>query len=186
MRDALIWADPGRRYIRQAPPFGATWWHRGYRPTLCSAAIPTHAGPKFIHVWRFCRLGRKLAFHGKVARDGARIEEPIARDPFRQPGAVNLDLGLFRRFPIRELLNLEFRAEAANSTNTPHFNNPNSNISPANFLVVASAQPDHSRMDVGAESSAIRSRSNSLFIQIQAEQIGCGLVFDGRIEQIPK
>ena len=71
------------------------------------------------------------------------------RNTLRGPGAVNLDLGVFRRFPIRELINLEFRAEAANSTNTPHFNNPNANISASNFLVVTSALPDQRQLRLG-------------------------------------
>ena len=71
------------------------------------------------------------------------------RNILRGPGAVNLDLGVFRRFPIREQLNLEFRAEAGNAANTPHFNNPNTNISAANFLVVTSAVPDQRQVRVG-------------------------------------
>jgi hypothetical protein len=46
----------------------------------------------------------------------------------RGPGAFNSDLSLFRRFAVSEKLNLEFRAEAFNWTNTPKFNNPSSNI----------------------------------------------------------
>ena len=71
------------------------------------------------------------------------------RNLLRGPGRVNLDLGLFRRFPIREPWTLEFRAEAANSTNTPHFNNPNSNISSGNFLVVTSADSDQRQVRLG-------------------------------------
>jgi hypothetical protein len=47
----------------------------------------------------------------------------------RGPGMVNLDLGLFRNFKFRERWTLQFRAEAFNFTNTPHFNNPGSNVS---------------------------------------------------------
>jgi hypothetical protein len=50
---------------------------------------------------------------------------------------------------IRERIRLEFRAEAANATNTPHFNNPNSNISAANFLMVTSAVPDQRQLRLG-------------------------------------
>jgi hypothetical protein len=71
------------------------------------------------------------------------------RNLLRGPGAVNLDLGLFRRFMIAERINLEFRAEAANATNTPHFNNPNANISAANFMVVTSALPDQRQLRLG-------------------------------------
>jgi hypothetical protein len=55
------------------------------------------------------------------------------------PGAVDLDLNLFRRFPIRERI----------ATNTPRFNNPNSNISAANFLVVNSANLDRRQLRLG-------------------------------------
>jgi hypothetical protein len=71
------------------------------------------------------------------------------RNLLRGPGAVNLDLGVFRRFAILERVNLEFRAEAANTTNTPHFNNPNANISGANFMTVTSAQPDQRQVRLG-------------------------------------
>ncbi len=47
----------------------------------------------------------------------------------RGPGAANLDLGLFREFRISERWNLQFRAEAINFTNTPHFGNPGTNVS---------------------------------------------------------
>lgn len=71
------------------------------------------------------------------------------RNLLRGPGAANLDLGLFRKFPITERFNLELRAEAANLSNTPHFNNPNANISAANFLEVTSAQPDQRQVRLG-------------------------------------
>ena len=47
----------------------------------------------------------------------------------RGPGVVNLDLGLFREFSATERLKIQFRAEAFNFTNTPHFNNPGTNVS---------------------------------------------------------
>ena len=46
----------------------------------------------------------------------------------RGPGTFNLDFGIFRRFFIGER-NLEFRAQAFNATNTPHFGNPGANVS---------------------------------------------------------
>jgi len=45
------------------------------------------------------------------------------------PGIVNVDLGVFRQFKLSEKFNLQFRAEAFNATNTPHFSNPSGNIS---------------------------------------------------------
>jgi len=47
----------------------------------------------------------------------------------RGPGLVNLDLGLFREFKMTERLHIQFRAEAFNMSNTPHFSNPSSTIS---------------------------------------------------------
>jgi hypothetical protein len=68
------------------------------------------------------------------------------RNSLRGPGVVNLDLGLFRKIPIRERLALELRAEAANISNTPHFNNPNTSISGGNFLQVTSAVGDQRQL----------------------------------------
>jgi hypothetical protein len=47
----------------------------------------------------------------------------------RGPGYVNLDGGIFREFALREHLKVQFRMEAFNVTNTPHFGNPNGNVS---------------------------------------------------------
>ena len=48
------------------------------------------------------------------------------RNQFRGPGGVNLDMSLFRAFPVGGARRLEFRVEASNITNTPKFRNPNS------------------------------------------------------------
>jgi hypothetical protein len=47
----------------------------------------------------------------------------------RGPGVFNWDVGVFRSFLVTESLKLEFRAEAFNFTNTPHFANPGGNVS---------------------------------------------------------
>ncbi len=49
-------------------------------------------------------------------------------DLLRGPGAVNLDMGLFREIRMSERWLLEIRGEALNATNTPHFNNPGTNV----------------------------------------------------------
>jgi hypothetical protein len=51
----------------------------------------------------------------------------------RGPGVVNTDLSLFRTFKLREKLDMQFRAEAFNFSNTPHFANPNGNRNSSNF-----------------------------------------------------
>ncbi len=47
----------------------------------------------------------------------------------RGPGVANWDFGLFREFSLRERYRLQFRAEAFNFSNTPHFANPGGNVS---------------------------------------------------------
>ncbi|MFN7923291.1 MAG: TonB-dependent receptor [Bryobacteraceae bacterium] len=71
------------------------------------------------------------------------------RNLLRGPGVVNLDLGLFRKFTLTERVTLEFRGEAANASNTPHFNAPNANISAGNFMRVTSALPDQRQVRLG-------------------------------------
>jgi hypothetical protein len=59
-----------------------------------------------------------------------------SRDSVRGPGWWNIDLSLFRRFPIGPKFSLEFRAEAFNLTNTPHFTNPNGDITSSGFMTI--------------------------------------------------
>ncbi len=59
----------------------------------------------------------------------------------RSPGTVNLDLGVFREFSITEGVKLQFRVEAFNATNTPHFAAPsNANVSNPNFLEITNTR----------------------------------------------
>ncbi|HEX4002959.1 MAG TPA: TonB-dependent receptor [Candidatus Acidoferrales bacterium] len=60
------------------------------------------------------------------------------RNILRGPGLFNLDASLFRDFKITERLTFQFQAQAYGLTNTPHFNNPNANISGANFGAITS------------------------------------------------
>jgi len=64
----------------------------------------------------------------------------VGRNILRGPGVVNTDLSLFRNFPITERLNLQFRAEAYNLSNTPHFANPNGNRNSSNFGKITATQ----------------------------------------------
>lgn len=58
----------------------------------------------------------------------------------RTPGLINFDMGLFRRIDINERVNVQVRGEAFNLSNTPHFGNPNSDISSSNFGLIGSVQ----------------------------------------------
>ena len=71
------------------------------------------------------------------------------RNILRAPGVFNTNLSLFRTFPITERLNLQFRAESYNFTNTAHFLAPSSNVSSGNFLVITSANQDQRQFRLG-------------------------------------
>jgi hypothetical protein len=60
------------------------------------------------------------------------------RNILRGPGYFNLDMSIMRNFRIKEGLVFQFEADAYGVTNTPHFNNPNTNIAGANFGAVTS------------------------------------------------
>jgi hypothetical protein len=65
------------------------------------------------------------------------------RDILRGPGSSNLDLSLFKNFAITEKIKGQFRFQTYNLTNTPHFANPNSNLSrgPSQFGHITSTIP---------------------------------------------
>jgi hypothetical protein len=65
------------------------------------------------------------------------------RDILRGPGSSNLDFALFKNLAVTERLNAQFRAQAYNITNTPHFANPNGDLSqgPNQFGHVTSTIP---------------------------------------------
>jgi hypothetical protein len=74
------------------------------------------------------------------------------RNILRGPGLVNLDAGLFRNFNLSERWRMQFRAEAFNLTNTPHFSNPSSNVSTAGFMTITSALATSGSVEGGERS----------------------------------
>jgi hypothetical protein len=64
----------------------------------------------------------------------------LGRYAVRSDWTKNLDLSVFRRFPVKEYGAFEFRAESFNLTNTPIFAAPQSNLSNRNFGVVTSTR----------------------------------------------
>jgi len=49
----------------------------------------------------------------------------VGRDQLRGPGMWNVDTSLFKRIPLKEQLNLQFRTEVFNALNHPNFGHPN-------------------------------------------------------------
>jgi hypothetical protein len=62
-----------------------------------------------------------------------------SRNPVRGPGLQNADLMIGKTFRFTERLNLEFRAEAFNVSNTPPLNDPNGSFGSAAFGSITSA-----------------------------------------------
>ena len=55
------------------------------------------------------------------------------RNIIRQPGFNNVNLGLFKKFPINERVGLQFRAEAFNTFNHPNWNGVTNDPTSVNF-----------------------------------------------------
>ncbi len=62
-----------------------------------------------------------------------------SRNPVRGPGLHNLDLALAKQSGITEKLNVEFRAEVFNLTNTPPLGNPNVVLASPGFSSITTA-----------------------------------------------
>jgi hypothetical protein len=62
-----------------------------------------------------------------------------SRNPIRGPGLQSADLMIGKTFHITERVNLEFRAEAFNISNTPPLNDPNGSFGNAAFGSITSA-----------------------------------------------
>lgn len=62
----------------------------------------------------------------------------LGRNTFRSQWRRNLDLSLFRQFPVSESKKLEFRCEAFNFTNTPVFGIPDAFVTDPTFGLVSS------------------------------------------------
>ena len=85
------------------------------------------------------QVNPQVAFTGNI---GGAYFNPLAFAPvttanfgfvqpnnLRGPGEVDVDSGLTREFKVKERYTLQFRAEAFNFTNTPHFANPGGTVS---------------------------------------------------------
>lgn len=98
------------------------------------------------------RIGSLSQFYDKTAfaaPTGAARFGTSGRNILRGPGIVNLDLSVFRDFNVTERYTLQFRAEAANLSNTPHFGNPSNSVNSGNFMQITSADNDQRTIRFG-------------------------------------
>lgn len=61
------------------------------------------------------------------------------RNRFRVPGVAGMDANLIKTVNLTEAMNLQFRIEAANVTNTPRFGGPSSGVESGTFGLITSA-----------------------------------------------
>ena len=74
----------------------------------------------------------------------------VGRNSLRGPSSINFDFSLFRTFKPLERLEVQFRVDAANLFNTPHFNNPNGDVTNSSeFLTITSARNDERQFRFG-------------------------------------
>ena len=75
----------------------------------------------------------------------------VPRYAFAGPRFFNLDTGVFRKFTVTERVAMEVRAEAFSVTNTPQFDQPNSNASDVNFGLIKNTVGGNRTMQLGAK-----------------------------------
>jgi len=98
------------------------------KPEVSGAAGP---GQKWFDVTRFV---------APPTINGVGTLGNVGRNILTGPGVVNLDMSVFRKFRVREGMSLEFRAEAFNLSNTPHFAQPGTTFGSTNFGEVQTSE----------------------------------------------
>jgi len=147
----------GKRYLGNANRFiqgalggwsitGITTLTSGRLVNLSVQGNPSNTGmpdrPDVVGSWRLSRDERSLDRWFNTAafvRNQPYRYGNAGRNLIEGPGEVNFDLGVHKTFEVREGMRLQFRAEAFNATNTPHFGVPNAQVGNANFGTIGSA-----------------------------------------------
>ena len=73
----------------------------------------------------------------------------LGRNSLRADGTANFDISLFRRFPISERFNVEFRAESFNTFNSTQYGTPIANFSRADFGQVTGTAREARQIQLG-------------------------------------
>jgi len=96
--------------------------------------------------------------------NGSGFEGNLGRDTLIGPGLATVDLSLLKDTPIRETLNLQFRAEFFNLLNRANFNTPNAiaftptGVSPTAGVITSTSttsRPDTIRTEAALVASAL-------------------------------
>lgn len=107
--------------------------YNGSRPDLIS---DPNNGPRQVDQWLSRSAFRRLNPVTEAGRFGN-----AGRNIARGPGMTNLDLSLFKAFPIHERVRMQFRVEGFNVLNHANFSVPVSDLNSANFGRILEAGP---------------------------------------------
>jgi hypothetical protein len=102
--------------------------------------------PSFGHSKHFSHQqfedGALTAFQSDFTTPKAGTNGNLGRNTFRGPGIAEYDFSIFKKFPINERFNLQFRGEIFNLWNHANLSPPVANLSSGSFgLVQAAADP---------------------------------------------
>ncbi|HEV2989195.1 MAG TPA: hypothetical protein VG759_12195, partial [Candidatus Angelobacter sp.] len=75
----------------------------------------------------------------------------VPRFAFAGPKFFNLDSAVFRRFNVTERVRMEIRVEAFSVTNTPQFDQPDTNASDINFGLIKNTVGGSRTIELGAK-----------------------------------
>ena len=91
--------------------------------------------------------GRLLEYFNTASFvSGGTLYGNTGRNILRGPTQRDVDIGLTKYIPVHDNLNLEFRAQAFNISNTPNFQNPASDIGTASTFGVITATAGNPRI----------------------------------------
>jgi len=96
----------------------------------------------------FCTPGQTCTGTNAVANG---VLANMSHYAYAGPHFFNLDASVVRRFPVRDRIGLELRAEAFNATNTPQFDLPNVDMTNANFGRITGTASPNRTLALGAK-----------------------------------
>ena len=122
--NTLNWFGPGKIPVTKGNGRDATW----FTPTICNFNAAKGA---LVTTQCFAQPG---AANGGLPEFGN-----LGKNVMSGPGFWNVDASVFRNFNIKERFKLQFRGEAFQAINTAQWNNPNTDITSANFGKITGA-----------------------------------------------
>jgi hypothetical protein len=139
--NAIFSAHSGQNFSLNLDPDIANIGNEGYeRPNLVGNPKPAHQSKD--------EWFNTAAFVAPVQYTYGNV----GRNSLRQQGFWNLDLSVFRQFPVYRSARLELRGEAFNATNSVILGTPGTDLStPSTFGVISSTANDARKLQIAAK-----------------------------------